>query len=108
MLCRSVFIICSVFGLFVPFVKDPSVRTTEVSSTYVMNLKALLACEKSLIYIMNNREPSIEPCGTPVFIENLVLSLVGPRVYREPSIEPCGTPMFIEDLVLSLVGPPCL
>ena len=68
MLCSSVFIICSVFGLFVPFVKDPSVLTREVSSTYVMNLKTVLACEKSLIYTMNNRGHSIEPCGTPVFI----------------------------------------
>ena len=33
-----------------------------------MNLKTVLACEKSIIYIMNNSGPSIEPCGTPVFI----------------------------------------
>ena len=60
--------IYSVSGLFVPFVKDPSALTREVSSAYVMNLKIVLACEKSLIYIMNNRAPSIEPYGTPVGI----------------------------------------
>ena len=68
MLCSSVFIIYSVFGLFVPFVKDPSLLTREMSSAYVINLKRVLACANSLIYIMNNRRPSIAPCGTPVFI----------------------------------------
>ena len=68
MLCSSVFIICSVFGLFVPFVRDPSILTREVSSAYVMNLKTVLACDKSLIYIINKRGPSFEPFGTPVFI----------------------------------------
>ena len=68
MLCTSEFIIYSVSGLLVPFVKDPSVLTREVSSAYVMNLKTVLACEKSLIYIINNVGPSIEHCGTPVFI----------------------------------------
>ena len=29
----------------------------------------ILACEKSLIYIMDNRGPKIEPCGTLVFID---------------------------------------
>ena len=67
MLCSSAFIICSVFGLLVPFVKDLSVLLI-LSSAYVTNLKTVLACEKSLIYIMNNRGPSIEPFGTPVFI----------------------------------------
>ena len=67
MLCTSVFSIYSVSGLLVPFEKDPSVLTREVSSAYVMNLKTVLACEKSLIYIINNIGPSIEPCGTPVF-----------------------------------------
>ena len=73
MLCSSVFIIYSVSGLFVPFAKDPSVLTREVSSEYVISLKKVLTCEKSLIYIMNNRGPSIEPCGTPVFISTPVL-----------------------------------
>ena len=38
MLCSSTFIIYLVSGLFVPFVKDPSVLTREVSSAYIMNL----------------------------------------------------------------------
>ena len=42
MLCSSVFIIYSVSGLFVPYVKDPSVLTREVSLAYVMNLKTVL------------------------------------------------------------------
>ena len=29
----------------------------------------ILACEKSLTYIMNNRGPKIEPCGIIVFID---------------------------------------
>ena len=33
-----------------------------------MNIKTILACGKSLTYIMNYRGPSIEPCGTPVCI----------------------------------------
>ena len=49
MLCSSVCIIYSVSGLFVPFVKDSSVLTGEVSLSYAMNLKTVLACEKSLI-----------------------------------------------------------
>ena len=49
MLCSSVFIIYLVSRLFVPFVKDPSLLTREVSSAYAMNLKTVLACEKSLI-----------------------------------------------------------
>ena len=65
MLSISVFIIYSVFGLFVPFIKDPSVLNREGSSAYVLNLKRVLACEKSLIYIMSNIGPSIELCGPP-------------------------------------------
>ena len=48
-LCSSVCIIYSVSGPFISFVKDPSVLTREVSSAYGMNLKRVLACEKSLI-----------------------------------------------------------
>ena len=33
-----------------------------------MKLKSLLASEISLMYIINNRGPNIEPCGTPVII----------------------------------------
>ena len=49
-LWSSLFIKYSVSALFVSFVKDPSVLTREVSSAYLMNLKTVLACEKSLIY----------------------------------------------------------
>ena len=42
MLSSSVFIIYSVYGLFVPFV-GPERTTGEASSAYVMNLKAVLA-----------------------------------------------------------------
>ena len=94
MLCSSVFIICSVFGLFVPFVKDPSVLTREVSSAYVMNLKTLLACEKSLIYIMNNRGPSIEPCGTPVFIDKTFDRMFRGTVVATLNVQECFRIMF--------------
>ena len=56
MLCSSALIIHSVSGLCVPFVKELSISST------------LLACEKSLIYIINKRGPSIEPCGKHGFI----------------------------------------
>ena len=34
----------------------------------MMKLNILLACAKSLIYIINNRGPRIELCGMPVVI----------------------------------------
>ena len=37
----------------------------------MMKLNILLACAKSLIYIINNRGPRIEPCGMPVVIGNM-------------------------------------
>ena len=36
MLCSSVFII---YGLLVPFIKDPSVLTRDISLAHVVNLK---------------------------------------------------------------------
>ena len=35
-----------------------------MSSAYIINWITLLAFGKSLIYIINNRGPRIDPCGT--------------------------------------------
>ena len=53
----------------ISFPKYAKLLNNVVSSAYIMNLNILLASEKSLIYIMiNNKGPSIEPCGTPTVI----------------------------------------
>ena len=35
-----------------------------VSSAYIINWKSLLAFGKSFTYIINKRDPRIDPCGT--------------------------------------------
>ena len=50
------------------FPKDFKLLNSVVSSAYIINLNILLALEKSLIYMINNKGPSIEPCGTPIVI----------------------------------------
>ena len=50
------------------FPKDFKLLNSVVSSAYIINLNILLAWEKSLIYMINNKGPSIEPCGTPIVI----------------------------------------
>ena len=42
-----------------------------VSSAYMMKLNISLASAKSLIQIINNSGPRIEPCGTPVVIDKM-------------------------------------
>ena len=42
------------------------VVTSVVSSAYIIHLNTLLEKTMSFIYIVNNKGPSIEPCGTPV------------------------------------------
>ena len=37
-----------------------------LSSAYVIKLNILMTCGKSCIYIINNKGPRIEPCGTHV------------------------------------------
>ena len=37
-----------------------------------MNLKKLLDSGKSFIYIKNSSGPKMEPCGTPVTIDNVL------------------------------------
>ena len=41
-----------------------------VSSAYIKNLYLLLELTKSLILILKNNGPKIEPCGIPVLISN--------------------------------------
>ena len=38
-----------------------------VSSSYIIKLNCLVDSEKSFIYMINNKGPRIEPCGTPIF-----------------------------------------
>ena len=41
-------------------------RDRVVSSAYIMKLNSRLAFGKSLMYMISNRGPRIEPRGTPV------------------------------------------
>ena len=50
-----------------------------VSSAYIILWNFKLDFGKSLIYIINNRGPKMEPCGTPVVISS-VLELM-PCIY---------------------------
>ena len=43
-----------------------------VSSAYIILWNFELAFGKSLIYIINNSGPKMEPCGTPVVISRLL------------------------------------
>ena len=38
-----------------------------VSSAYIIKSNFLVDSEKSFIYMINNKGPRIEPCGTPIF-----------------------------------------
>ena len=40
-----------------------------VSSAYIIKLNIWLAFEKSLMYIINNKGPRTDPCGTLMFID---------------------------------------
>ena len=42
-----------------------------VSSAYIIKLIILLAFGKSFMYIINNKGPRIDPCGTPMFIDKI-------------------------------------
>ena len=42
-----------------------------VSSAYVMNVNLLETVCISLTYIMKNRGPNMEPCGTPISNPNV-------------------------------------
>ena len=44
-------------------------------------LNILLACAKSFMYMMNNSGPKIEPCGTPVVIDNIFDLILSISVY---------------------------
>ena len=45
-----------------------TVLNKEVSSAYIIKLNILLAFGKSCMYIINNKGPKINACGTPTFI----------------------------------------
>ena len=45
-----------------------SVLERVASSAYVIKSNLSLDCSTSLMYIINSNGPSIDPCGTPVFI----------------------------------------
>ena len=42
-----------------------------VSSKYIVKLNILLAFRKSLMYIINNKGPRKDPCGTPMFMDKI-------------------------------------
>ena len=44
-------------------------------------LNILLACAKSFMYMMNNSDPKIEPCGTPVVIDSIFDLILSISVY---------------------------
>ena len=44
-------------------------------------LKNVHACAKSFMYMMNNSGPKIEPCGTPVVIDNIFDLILSMSVY---------------------------
>ena len=62
----SAFIKYSLVSILFP--KYAKLLNNVVSSAYIINLNILLASEKPLIYVINNKGPSIEPCGTPTVI----------------------------------------
>ena len=62
----SAFIKDSLVSILFP--KYAKLLNSVVSSAYIINLNILLASEKSLIYMINNKGPSIEPCGTPTLL----------------------------------------
>ena len=43
-------------------------QTSDIIIWIHLQILLLLACAKSLIYIINNRGPRIEPCGMPVVL----------------------------------------
>ena len=44
-------------------------------------LNTLLACAKSFMYMMNNSGPKIQPCDTPVVIDNIFDLILSISVY---------------------------
>ena len=48
-----------------------SVLERVVSSAYAIKSNLPLDCSISLMYIINSNGPSIDPCGTPVFISKI-------------------------------------
>ena len=49
--------------------KSPYFKTLHVSPAYKIKLNFLLDLIMSLIKILNNKGPTIEPCCTPVLID---------------------------------------
>ena len=50
--------------------KDLMVLNKVVSSAYIIKLNILLAFGISFMYIINNKGPRIDPCGTKIFISD--------------------------------------
>ena len=51
--------------------QDLMVLNKMVSSAYIIKLNILLAFGKSFMYIINNKGPRIDPCGTQMFIDKI-------------------------------------
>ena len=50
--------------------KSSKLKYIMVSSAYIKNLNLLLELTKSLIMILKNNRPKIEPCGIPILTSN--------------------------------------
>ena len=50
---------------------DLMVLNKVVSLAYIIKLNILLALGKLSMYIINNKGPRIDPCGTPKFIDKI-------------------------------------
>ena len=50
--------------------KSSKLKYIVVSSAYIKNLNLLLDLTKSLIIILKNNGPEMDPCGIPVLISN--------------------------------------
>ena len=50
---------------------DSNVEFNVVSSAYIMKLNLLVAFVISLVNILNNNGPRIDPCGTPLVISSI-------------------------------------
>ena len=51
--------------------QDLMVLNKVVSSAYIIKFNILLAFGKSFMYIINNKGPMTDPCGTPKFIDKI-------------------------------------
>ena len=55
----------------------------------IEKVKMLVAFAKSFMYMMNNSGPKIEPCGTPVVIDNIFDLILLISVYCLHFLDSC-------------------